>query len=126
MRILYFAKRLKELERNLSIEMNNLVSDLDISLNLSQLIILWNIYNSSTLGCRNNYERGCLTHTITKLLKLGLINKEGTIINDQRRMKYSLTPKGREIIKHVSSKINQNYYDRVINNFADEVKSYVK
>lgn len=126
MRILFFAKKIKEFEHNLSTELNNLISDLDISLNLSQIIVLWNIYNFSALGCKNNYERGCLTHTINKLFNSGLITKEGVIVNDKRRIKYSITPKGKAIIKHLNSKMNKDYYDTVANNLVEELKNYVK
>ena len=64
MRILDFAKKLKEYERYVSKQLSDLVNEIHVNLNLSQIIILWNIERGFGLGCRSNYERGGLSHNL--------------------------------------------------------------
>ena len=122
MRILDFAKRLKEYERYISKQVSDLLNEIDVNLNLTQVIILWNIAKGIGLGVRSNYERGGLSHNLDKLTNLGLLYKEGSVTNDRRRIRFGLTGKGQKVIDYLSDKITTKFIDRFIDNFIDEIK----
>ena len=72
----------------------------DISLNLSQIVILLNIKETGIPIC-DRISRGAIQHNLNKLMSMDLIKKNPKYCSDRRRVRFEVTDKGNELLNQI-------------------------